>query len=120
MPVPEQPGGRAEASRAGRDADALVIAIVAPLEPARVAPLCARVAAVLDERPVRLVVCDVATVSGDLAAVDALARLALLARRRQTAMRLEHASAELQAIITLAGLADVLPCSPGSGLESQG
>jgi len=50
----------------------------------------------------------VAGVGADAVAVDALARLALVARRRGCAVRLCGASEELLALVAFLGLADVL------------
>jgi ABC-type transporter Mla MlaB component len=57
-----------------------------------------------------LTVCvDASGLDADAAAVDALARLALLVRRCGCEIRLQNASAELVDLIDLAGLSDVLP-----------
>ena len=55
------------------------------------------------------VLCDVRSLPADLAAVDALARLQLAARRRGSALLLTGASDSLRALIDLVGLADALP-----------
>jgi hypothetical protein len=52
--------------------------------------------------------CEVAGVEADGVAVDALAQLALAARRRGCAARLSGASAELVDLVRFAGLAEVL------------
>jgi ABC-type transporter Mla MlaB component len=52
--------------------------------------------------------CEVAGVAADGAALDALARLALLARRHECELRICGASRELRALIAFAGLSDVL------------
>ena len=68
-----------------------------------------------------LVVCDVGViVDPDLATVDALARLALGARRVGCGLGLRHASPELRNLLALAGLADVLPCGPESVVQVRG
>ena len=59
----------------------------------------------------RIVECDVAGLPPDAATVDALARLQLAARRNGCHLRLRNASAELVALLGLAGLRDVLPSS---------
>jgi hypothetical protein len=48
----------------------------------------------------------------DVAAVDALARLALLAGRHGWEISVQNASAELVELIQLAGLSEVLPSRP--------
>jgi ABC-type transporter Mla MlaB component len=55
------------------------------------------------------VILDVSNLECDLAAVDALARLHLVARRGDHDVRIRGASLELRRLIALAGLLDVLP-----------
>ena len=55
------------------------------------------------------VLCDVRSLPADLAAVDALARLQLAARRRGRALLIAGASDSLRALIDLVGLGDALP-----------
>ena len=55
------------------------------------------------------VLCDARSLPADLAAVDALARLQLAARRRGCTLLLTGASDALRALIDLVGLADALP-----------
>lgn len=56
-----------------------------------------------------LTVCiDAGELDADLAAVEALARLALLAQRNGCGLRLQNPSAELIELIELAALSDVL------------
>jgi ABC-type transporter Mla MlaB component len=57
---------------------------------------------------VDVLLCDVAGIAADAVAVDALARLALAARRRACEVRLRGASAELLALVDFIGVADVL------------
>jgi ABC-type transporter Mla MlaB component len=52
--------------------------------------------------------CEVAGVAADAAALDALARLALFARRNGCELRICGASQELRSLIAFAGLAEVL------------
>ena len=59
-------------------------------------------------------------VEADLRTVDALVRLALHARRAGVRVCLAGASSDLRGLIELTGLADVLPCEPNSGVESEG
>jgi hypothetical protein len=56
--------------------------------------------------------CEVAGVTADVATVDALARLALAARRRGWCVRLCGASEELHELVGFMGLGDVLRDSP--------
>jgi ABC-type transporter Mla MlaB component len=52
--------------------------------------------------------CELAGVAADAVAVDALARLALLARRDGRGVRLCGASEELRALVAFMGLSEVL------------
>ena len=68
-----------------------------------------------------LILCDLARLAdADLATVDALARLALRARRMGCAVNLRDPSTELLELLGLAGLGEVLPCAPASGVEVVG
>jgi anti-anti-sigma regulatory factor len=59
-------------------------------------------------RPSTAYVVDVSALPPDLATIDALARLALAARRRGRRMRLRGADDELRRLIGFTGLAGVL------------
>jgi ABC-type transporter Mla MlaB component len=86
----------------------VTLAIRVPLERADLAGLFERTCALLQGGAAELLRCEVAGVPADAVAVDALARLALAARRRGCRVRLCGASAELQALVGFVGLADVL------------
>jgi ABC-type transporter Mla MlaB component len=65
-----------------------------------------------------LVICDLRdVVHPDVGTVDALARLQLAARRGGGEVRLRHASPRLRELLTLIGLAEVLPPQPDSAVE---
>ena len=55
------------------------------------------------------IVCDVGALAPDAAAVDALARLQLAARRHGCVVRLRAASSELLGLLAFMGLENVLP-----------
>jgi hypothetical protein len=63
------------------------------------------------------IVCDVASLAPDAAAIDTLARLQLTARRVGLELRLRHASSELQDLLAFAGLRDVLRLEAGGQSE---
>ena len=54
------------------------------------------------------IVCDVDGLAPDLAALDALARVQLAARRAGLELRLSHVSTELRELAAFAGLASAL------------
>jgi hypothetical protein len=54
------------------------------------------------------IVCDVSGLPADAAAIDALARLQLTARRCGHELALAHASRDLERLLAFAGLAEVL------------
>jgi hypothetical protein len=66
------------------------------------------------------VVCDVRALAPNAAAVDALARLQLSARRLGLDVGLGNACDELLELIALVGLCDVLPVCAASRIESSG
>ncbi len=95
----------------------LVLSIETTMSPAAVLALAERLRALPVERE-RTVVCDVGVVvDPDLGIVDALARLALAARRAGCTVRLRGACPQLRALVGLAGLGTVLPCAEDSVVE---
>lgn len=97
-----------------------VVIVGGLLEPADVAPLCDRARRLLADLAASggdPVICEVGTLRANLAAVDAVARLALAARRLDRGVRLHDAPPALRELLDLAGLASVVPCSSGSGLD---
>lgn len=86
------------------------MAVPCPLGRADLPRLFARTCALLASAAGgELLLCDVAGVEADAVAVEALARLALAARRAGCEVRLRGASPELLGLLALVGLADVLP-----------
>ncbi|MQA85581.1 MAG: STAS domain-containing protein [Streptosporangiales bacterium] len=87
-----------------------VLVIGGPIGPADVPRLGEHIRTLLEGSDADLVVCDVASLTDpDAGTVDALARLALTARRLGRRFGLRHASRELQELLALVGLSDVLP-----------
>ncbi len=83
----------------------IVVVLGAPVGPGDICALCRRLDLLLACDGVRGVVCDVGAVAGpDLAAVDAVARLHLIARRRGHRLRLLHAGRGLRELLVLVGL----------------
>lgn len=66
-----------------------------------------------------VVICDVSgLVRPDAAAVDAICRVRVAARRLGARLNLRHASAELLELLDLMGLCDALTDTPESGLQA--
>lgn len=87
----------------------VTMTVPSPLGRAELPGLFARTCALLaQERGCELLLCEVAGVAADAVAVDALARLALAARRNGCEVRLCGASPELLGLVALIGLSDVL------------
>jgi ABC-type transporter Mla MlaB component len=86
----------------------LTLAIRGPLERADLPGLFDRTCALLEGTGPEVLCCDVVAMPADLVAVEALARLALAARRHGARVLLRGASPELCALVALAGLSDVL------------
>jgi ABC-type transporter Mla MlaB component len=85
------------------------LAIRAPLQREDLPGLFARTCALLQLASPQLLSVEVAQIEPDAVAVDALARLALAARRHGCAVQLRGASPQLELLIELIGLADALP-----------
>jgi ABC-type transporter Mla MlaB component len=85
------------------------LAIRAPLEREDLPGLSARTCALLQLAAPQLLTVEVAPIEPDAVALDALARLALAARRHGCAVQLRGASPQLELLIEFAGLADALP-----------
>lgn len=88
----------------------VTLTIESPLRRGDLPGLFARTCALLaDQCGCELLLCEVGGVAADAVAVDALARLALAARRSRCEVRLRGASSELLGLVELVGLSDVLP-----------
>jgi ABC-type transporter Mla MlaB component len=98
-----------------------IVLVVDSLEPDDVPDLLARMGPGMVRADATIILCDLARLAdADMATVDALARLALRARRMGCAVSLRDPSTELLELVGLAGLGEVLPCAPGSGVEVVG
>ena len=87
----------------------VTFAIRGPITRADLPGLCDRVCALLERTNATAACCDLSSVvEVDVVTVEALARLALAARRRGCRMRPLGASPELVALVELLGLGDVL------------
>jgi hypothetical protein len=72
-----------------------------------VAAACERLSA-LAAGDVTAVTCDVSALHAELAAIDALARLGLIARRLGCPLRVRRASPQLRELVAFCGLGDAL------------
>jgi ABC-type transporter Mla MlaB component len=98
-----------------------IVLVVDALEPGDVPDLLARMGPATVRGDARIILCDLARLAdADMATVDALARLALRARRMGCAVSLRDPSTELLELVGLAGLGEVLPCASASGVEVVG
>jgi ABC-type transporter Mla MlaB component len=86
----------------------VTLTIRGPLERADLPDIFERTCALLEGGQIELLRCEVAGVAADAVAVDALARLALAARRRGCRAQLCGASEELRTLVGFMGLAGVL------------
>jgi len=84
------------------------LAIHGPIARSDLPGLYRRVCAALQDRRNGVLVCEVSSVPVDAVAIDALARLALGARRHGCRVWLLGASAELMELVELVGLSEVL------------
>jgi hypothetical protein len=95
-----------------------IVLVLDSLEPADVAALIEQVAAGARPDHPNVILCDLAQLAeAHMGTVDALARLALRARRLGCSISLRDPSSELCELLAFAGLGGVLPRSPGSGVE---
>ncbi len=90
-----------------RSPPAVTMTVAGPLRRDDLPALFARTCALLESAP-RELRCEVSGVAADAVAVDALARLALAARRHDCRMLLCGAGDELLALVAFMGLADAL------------
>ena len=98
-----------------------IILAVDSLDPDEVPDLIERLGPGIVRGDSTIILCDLARLAdADMATVDALARLALRARRMGCAVTLRDPSTELLELVGLAGLDEVLPCAPVSGVEVIG
>jgi ABC-type transporter Mla MlaB component len=99
----------------------VAMTVPSPLSRAQLPDLLTRTCALLDgAAECERLLCRVAGVAADAVAVDALARLALAARRSGCEVRLCGASAELLGLVELLGLGDVLLPERASGGAAPG
>ena len=95
--------------------DLPVVALAGRIGPPEIAAVCRRVRELICDQGANAVVVDVsAVVEPDLAALDALARLHLMARRFGRDIKISHTCEQLEELVAFSGLGDVL-CVKGEG-----
>ena len=89
---------------------AIVVVVPGSMDPEAIADLCERVRALVESRATRPVVCDVSALTEpDARALDAIARLQLIARRAGIPVGLYDPPAILVDLLALTGLSDAIP-----------
>jgi len=102
------------------DARPVVVTVSAPLTAALVARLCAELPGLLRRDDVDQVTLDLRPgVAADLGTVDGLARLQLTAQRLGGSIRVRDDAGVLTGLLTLVGLADVVPTDDRSVVEPE-
>jgi ABC-type transporter Mla MlaB component len=96
----------------------IVLSLDGPLARADLPALCERGVALLEASGADVLVCDLSALAEvDAVALDAVARLQLTARRHGSRICIRHASAELEELLRLTGLAEI--CGLRLVLERQ-
>lgn len=105
--------------RPARGSSAIVVVVDGRITRADAPPLCERVRVLL-QRSDGDVICDVSALADpDVGTVDALARLALTARRFGRRLRLRHACGDLRDLLVLVGLDGVVSLAATLPLEAE-
>ncbi len=95
---------------------AVICRLGPPIARADIPALCDRLRLLLGARPRTTVLCDVRALDApDLTTVEALLRLQLTARRLGHGIRLCHVPERLGLLLTVTGLAEILPAAPPPG-----
>ena len=97
-------------------ATVVVVRVSGPVSPERAQRLYAHLEAQLDEQDPVCVLCRADGLI-DLSVLDVLARVALIARRRHTSVRVASTQGDLEGLLALTGLASVVTVE--SGCDSQ-
>jgi ABC-type transporter Mla MlaB component len=109
--VPDgSPHATVKAWRPAHDPSTIELIIAGRIDRSDAARLGRRVRRLLDEAEAGQIVCDVGSLTqSDVAVVDALCRMRLVARRRGCQLQVRHASPGLLQLLFLIGLTDVVP-----------
>ncbi len=95
------------------------LSLEGPITREDIPALCERARALIEDRAVGPITCEVGALDCDAVTVDALSRLQLTALRLGRRIRFDDAPPELLELLGLLGLDEVLPCAD-SGLEPRG
>jgi len=115
----ETPVGSIDAQRPAPHPQTLLVTITGRINRADALPFAERVIDELVANRASLVICDVrGLVRPDAAAVDAICRIRVAARRFGARLRLRNASIDLVQLLDLMGLCDVLTVSAESGFQA--
>lgn len=99
----------------------VVVVVRGPMSAAGVRRLCDHVRVLLLHGDAQVVTCDLGSLgTPDLGIVDTLARLQLTARRAGGRIRVRRATAEVQRLLALVGLAELVPACAGLGAAGVG
>lgn len=120
-PREESPETPPRAERRSPPPRIVVLTLAGPIARADIPALCERASALLEASNAAVLVCDVAVLTQpDAVTVDALARLALTARRLGRQIRLRRSPRALEELLAFVALGDVVPLREGSRLGSSG
>jgi anti-anti-sigma regulatory factor len=99
----------------------VVVVVRGGMGAAGVRRLCDHVRVLLVRADAQVVTCDLGSLeTPDLGIVDTLARLQLTARRAGGRIRVRRATAEVQRLLALVGLAELVPACAGLGAAGVG
>jgi ABC-type transporter Mla MlaB component len=103
----------------GPPAAVVVVRVGGPVSHDQARHLYAQLEAQLDTQDPVCVLCRIHGRT-DLSVLDVLARVALIARRRHTSVRVASTNGELEGLLTLTGLASVVTVESAGDLEVAG
>jgi hypothetical protein len=97
----------------------VAFAVAGPIARADIPALCGRVATLLATSGADIALCDVAALPADAAAVDAVARIQLAARRMGRRLVLREAADDLLDLVAFVGVAGPLGIEPWRQAEER-
>jgi hypothetical protein len=97
----------------------VAFAVAGPIARADIPALCRRVAMLLETSGADIALCDVTELPADAAAVDAVARIQLAARRMGRRLVLREAADDLLDLLAFVGVAGALGIEPWRQAEER-